>query len=180
MRANALLLLYEPRAVYKNRKFFLRQGSNVLGSGVGCELRLDMASLPQRCVDIRIVGGLLTVVRLSEHCKVEVESNLNKSVRCELRPNVEYVLPSGKEILIGEWRALFEAQSATDLERLKNVENREQFVNEIMNDTENDEPDSNQKTLLVQECNDGPTQIIHEYGEDDGPTQLIPNYQKEN
>lgn len=49
---------------------------------------------------------------------------------------------------------------------------------ECMNDTEKDESEENQKTMLVPDCNDGPTQIIPEFYEDDGPTQLIPDRSK--
>lgn len=122
MKPKALLLLYEPKSLYKNRKYFLRQGTNILGSAPNCQLVLQ--GMPDKCVNIRIINNLLTVTRLSPHCKVDVDSNLQRGIRCSLEIGLEYVLPQGKEFYIGEWRALFEAQSASDLEQLKNVANR--------------------------------------------------------
>lgn len=61
-------------------------------------------------------------------------------------------MPPSKEFYIGEWRALFEAQSAADLERLNNVENKELFSGDGMNDTEKEESDD-QKTLILPDLN---------------------------
>lgn len=47
---------------------------------------------------------------------------------------------------------MFEAQSAADLERLNNVENKELFSGDGMNDTEKEESDD-QKTLILPDLN---------------------------
>jgi hypothetical protein len=116
MQPKALLLLYEPRCTYKHKKFYLRQGSNLLGSSrEACQIRLEDKDIPGIVANIRISNNLLTISRLSEKCSIDIQSNLYPSTRCSLDIGLDYILPCGKEFYLGEWRGLFEAMTAADL-----------------------------------------------------------------
>lgn len=91
----ALLLFYEPDKIYKNRKYFLINGDNTIGSSPNSTVYLQDSTIPHTAAIIRIRNNLITLLKISD-CSVEVLSNLFSRTKCFLPLGVEYTLQEGK------------------------------------------------------------------------------------
>lgn len=154
-------MVYEPNHLYRNRKYFLRQGNNLVGSGKGVQVRIEDKALGSVVANIRISNNLLTLARLSEESPVEVPSNLSAKAKCFLELGVEYVLAPEKEFKLGQWRGLFQLLEGDHYKHLKNIVNADMYTARLEPDTEKEESDDELKTLIIPDGSaEGPTQII--------------------